>query len=258
MSIQAQPPSVLNSIESATLAEQEAVIERGLQTFYEVGTALLAIRDQRLYRESHGTFEDYCGERWGLKRQRAYELMQTATVVALVSEISDTIPQRESHVAPLVTLSPEQQVEVWQEAVQTAPEGKMTAAHVTETKRRMIPPIPLHAPTPELDYGDIPDEIRPLLARPPAMSADEHQQALDGLNRLSGGKMKRDQSLRTVENAINTIATQDAAMIAQAVDEDTLAMTFDASVRYLEQWISRYRAAKADRHRVVAFVSKGA
>ena len=43
------------------LAELELVIERGLKTFVEVGAALLGIRDGRLYRETHATFEDYCG-----------------------------------------------------------------------------------------------------------------------------------------------------------------------------------------------------
>jgi hypothetical protein len=28
------------------------------------GTALLEVRDRRLYRETHATFEDYCRERW--------------------------------------------------------------------------------------------------------------------------------------------------------------------------------------------------
>lgn len=85
-----------------TLESCEQVIERGLATFVEVGNALLTIRDRRLYRQSHDTFEDYCRDRWGLKRQRAYELIDAASVVGALSEISDTpIPARESHAAAL-------------------------------------------------------------------------------------------------------------------------------------------------------------
>ena len=51
------------------LAECEAVIERGQQTFIEVGQALMEIRDSRLYRETHATFEAYCNERWGWTRR---------------------------------------------------------------------------------------------------------------------------------------------------------------------------------------------
>ncbi len=35
-----------------------------VQTFYEVGNALLQIRDERLYRQTHSTFEEYCREKW--------------------------------------------------------------------------------------------------------------------------------------------------------------------------------------------------
>ncbi len=55
----------------ATLADLEAVIGRGLDTFVEVGLALGAIHERRLYRATHSTFEDYCRERWGMDRTYA-------------------------------------------------------------------------------------------------------------------------------------------------------------------------------------------
>lgn len=115
------------------LTELETVIEHGLQTFVDVGTALMEIRDSRLYRDSHGTFEEYCRERWGLKRQRAYELIDAARIAGSLSEISDKAPVRESHVAPLASLPADTQREVWQRAVETAPNGKVTAKHVEKT-----------------------------------------------------------------------------------------------------------------------------
>lgn len=54
-----------------TLAECEAVIERGRQTFIEVGNALAAIRDGRLYQATHPNFDAYCRERWGMTRRHA-------------------------------------------------------------------------------------------------------------------------------------------------------------------------------------------
>ena len=54
-----------------TLAECEQVIERGRQTFIEVGNALAAIRDGRLYTATHRSFEAYCRERWGMSRTHA-------------------------------------------------------------------------------------------------------------------------------------------------------------------------------------------
>ena len=40
--------------------------------------------------------------------------------------------------SPLTKLAPEQQAEVWQEAVETAPDGKVTAAHVTRVVEKTV------------------------------------------------------------------------------------------------------------------------
>jgi hypothetical protein len=58
------------------LTELEDVIERGLSNFIEVGRALTEIRDSKLYRETHPTFEAYCQERWGFSARRAYQLIE--------------------------------------------------------------------------------------------------------------------------------------------------------------------------------------
>jgi len=51
------------------LAHLEGIIERGLETFIEVGEALLRIREERLYREDgYPSFEAYCQQRWGHRR----------------------------------------------------------------------------------------------------------------------------------------------------------------------------------------------
>lgn len=116
-------------VETARLAELETVIERGLATFVDVGNALLAIRDARLYRQSHDTFEDYCRGRWGMSRPRAYQLIQAAEIGSNLSTIVDT-PPRESQLRPLAKLEPDLQREAWQRVIDTAPNGRVTAAHV--------------------------------------------------------------------------------------------------------------------------------
>lgn len=120
----------LSVTESGELAKHEAVIERGLQTFYEVGTALIAIRDGRLYRVDYPTFEAYCQERWDMSRPRAYQLMEAANVVANLSTTVDILPEVESQARPLTSLEPEAQRIVWEVVQKTAPAGKVTAAHV--------------------------------------------------------------------------------------------------------------------------------
>jgi protein gp37 len=119
----------LTTTEVQRLEVLESVIDAGMQTFVHVGNALLEIRDSRLYRTSHGTFEDYCRERWSMERRHAYRLIDAAQVVENVSNWTQ-IPVTESQARPLTVLEPEQQREVWQRAVETATNGKVTAAHV--------------------------------------------------------------------------------------------------------------------------------
>lgn len=94
-----------SSLIGFALAQREAVIERGLNTFIEVGEALAAIRDKRLYREQYATFEDYCANRWGWKRAHAYRMIEAAEVVQELSPIGDTpLPTTESQARELVPL----------------------------------------------------------------------------------------------------------------------------------------------------------
>jgi hypothetical protein len=132
----------LSLAEQADLTTHESQIERGLQTFYEVGAALLAIRDQRLYRAAHATFEAYCRERWGMTRMRASQLIQAAEIMGDVNNCLQA-PANEAQARPLAAVAPEDRAEVWREAVETAPNGKVTAAHVQRVvDQRSEPPLP--------------------------------------------------------------------------------------------------------------------
>jgi len=120
----------LDASERARLNELEAVIERGLQTFYEVGFALEEIREKKLYRETKKTFEAYCRDKWGIARQTAYRFISAAQVMEILSPIGDILPRKENQVRPLTLLPPELQLEIWQQAVELAPNGIPTAAAV--------------------------------------------------------------------------------------------------------------------------------
>jgi phage N-6-adenine-methyltransferase len=136
--------SAITDSELSVLADCEEKIEKGLKTFYEVGQALLTIRDKRLYRADYPTFETYCVKRWGIARQHAYRLIDAAGVITNLSPIGDKdssdvthgtqkLPQTESQVRPLTQLeTPEEQREVWQEVTEKAEEEgrKVTAKDV--------------------------------------------------------------------------------------------------------------------------------
>jgi hypothetical protein len=115
------------------LEHLEGVINRNLQSFYEVGRALMEIRDRGYYKDvlGYNTFEQYCKERWDFARRTAYQFIDSVKVIDNVRNCAQT-PINESQTRPLARLEPEQQKEVWQKAVETAPDGKVTAKHITE------------------------------------------------------------------------------------------------------------------------------
>ena len=125
-------PSLLSGDEQQQLAHYEGIIERGLTTFIDVGNALAAVRDERLYKQ-YGTFEDYCHERWNMARRTAYQFIEASIVVENVRNCAQILPVNEAQARPLTRLEPEQQREVWRKAVETAPGGKVTGAHVKRT-----------------------------------------------------------------------------------------------------------------------------
>ena len=75
---------VLSRAESIALADCERVIERGMKTFMEVGMALAAIQQNRLYRAQYDTFEEYCAERWGFTGRRGRQLIEAAAIGTIV------------------------------------------------------------------------------------------------------------------------------------------------------------------------------
>ena len=124
---------VLTTQEQEALARCEAVIRRGWESFIEVGVALAQIRDQRLYRAQHQTFEHYCREKWDYRKSHAYRLIAAAEVVKCLSPVGD-IPQptHERQVRPLFGLEPEKIRELWKKAVAKAGSGVVQATVVQE------------------------------------------------------------------------------------------------------------------------------
>lgn len=134
--------------ERARKEQLEGIVIGNFKAFYEVGCALREIRDTGLYRETHKTFEHYSKQLFDIARAEAYRLISAADVVENVSQWetkSDPdfpgqiawAPANERQARALVGLPPEQQAEVWAEAVRTAKDGKITAAHVKRTRRKI-------------------------------------------------------------------------------------------------------------------------
>jgi len=134
----------------------ERKVERAV---FEAGKALMELRDRRLYRSTHSTFEEYCKDRFGFQRRHPYRLIEASAVFdnlmkmcpnGTQTESSDPeiypngtqteneqmcpigtqiLPTSERQVRPITKLEPQQQWEVWQTAVEEAG-GKVPSARV--------------------------------------------------------------------------------------------------------------------------------
>jgi 16S rRNA G966 N2-methylase RsmD len=128
----------LTRTEQDELQQNESVIERNLGTFVEVGTALAAIRDARLYRADHATFEDYCRARWSLSRPRAYQLMDAADTAEEMSTIVDTpFITNEGQARAIASTLKEHGPEVAAQVLREAASDTLTAASITKVANEL-------------------------------------------------------------------------------------------------------------------------
>ncbi len=116
---------------------------------FEAGKALMELRDRRLYRSTHSTFEEYCKDRFGFQRRHPYRLIEASAVFDNLMKMcpngtqtetessnaeiypigTQILPTSERQVRPITKLEPQQQWEVWQTAVKEAG-GKVPSARV--------------------------------------------------------------------------------------------------------------------------------
>jgi hypothetical protein len=130
--------------EADQLQQCETVIEKGQQTFFEVGEALNRIRLDRLFRDEFETFEAYCQERWGWSRQRASQLIIAAQVVTETKALSTRVDIPTERVArELKSVPAADRPKVIDRAQKS---GGLTAASVRETKQAMARPASMGQP----------------------------------------------------------------------------------------------------------------
>lgn len=139
-------PGALSKTGERRLATFEDVIEKGLGTFIQVGGALQAIRDERLYRAEHVNFDDYLRSRWNMSRTYAHRLIE-ATEIAEALPIGNK-PQTESQARALAPIKDDPAaMDAVMDAAKTATNGKPTAEAIKAEVVKVRPPKP--EPSPE-------------------------------------------------------------------------------------------------------------
>ncbi|PSB27686.1 hypothetical protein [Chlorogloea sp. CCALA 695] len=111
----------------------ELKVERA---FYEAGTALRELRDKRLYRSTHRSWEGYCKERFGYGRDCADLKISASIVVEEIKKLPTNrrqfLPTTLEQVRPLIKLQKlEDRTFAWQQAVEQA-DGKVPSGRIVK------------------------------------------------------------------------------------------------------------------------------
>ena len=117
------------------LTEEEQIERKDLETkvscaFFQAGRALQTLRDKRLYRNTHESFEEYCRDCFGHSRQRANYLICGAQIYEILTmSCCQVLPANEYQVRSLAILEPTKQAIAWNQAVENA-EGKVPSSRL--------------------------------------------------------------------------------------------------------------------------------
>ena len=136
----------VSAVEVTELTQEEQSdrlhLERKVErAFFEAGKALIELRDRRLYRSTHKTFDEYCLDRFGYNRSRSYQLVDAAVVVDNLQkcpQIVDILPTAEGQVRPMTKLEPQEQQEAWLKAVEQAGGKVPTGRIVKDVVQRIM------------------------------------------------------------------------------------------------------------------------
>lgn len=121
--------------------------------WYENGLIMLSIRDDGLYKEKYGTFEEYLSQRWDISRRRGHhltvsaEFMQTALKLTnqnvnqnaeLVHISEDNLPKNERQIRPLIEQLDHngERLYVWSKVVESGekPSQRLVEEKIAEFK----------------------------------------------------------------------------------------------------------------------------
>jgi len=109
--------------EITRLKQLEKIIKAGEKTFIEVGLALTEIRDDKLYRAEHGSFEKYMDRAWGWSKQHGYRIIEAAHVAKAIPEVKS-----QNAANALAKVPPPRRQNVVEKIVETG--KKVTAAAI--------------------------------------------------------------------------------------------------------------------------------
>lgn len=147
--------ATLSKKETEWLTQLEASIDKGFRDFHQVGSALMEIRDAKLYRRDYDSFDAYCRGRWGFGKSHAYRQIEAAIVAHNVSPhngttspMGDKVSRKveslpnERQARELAELPADQQREAWESATVDGPTTVSRLADIVARAKACLPPEP--------------------------------------------------------------------------------------------------------------------
>lgn len=143
-------PEVIEALTDEEAADRHRLELKVEKAFYQAAFALRELHERKLYRSTHSRFDHYCRDRFGFSQQNADLLIRAAEVIdnLKVTTIGcNFLPTSERQVRPLTKLNPDEQRQIWEEAVTEAggrvPSGRIVKSIVERLQERNTTPPPI-------------------------------------------------------------------------------------------------------------------
>jgi hypothetical protein len=188
-------PNLIDT-ERRDLALAEAAIDSLRVAFWAAGKALQLIRDARLYRGTHATFEEYVTDRWDMQTSHAYRLIQAWPLAERLSPMGDKLSERQvRELLPVATRhGQDAAVTVYQTVTET--DGIRVTAAVLDDVVKVLPPV--------WDQEQAVEQIRAYLAGLP------HQQPAPSANPSTSWEAEASRLRLTVRRIVTAPSWQTA------------------------------------------------
>lgn len=144
MEISSRQRPVPEDEEKAEFKRQHKIVVKGVKAFWEIGRALAAIRNDKLWKAGgYKSWDGYCRSVAGMSRIHAHRLVEANEFVEELKMLprGNILPQMEAQVRPLLRLpDPEQRAEAWFTAVEEAGGQQPTGAQIRKVVFEILNP----------------------------------------------------------------------------------------------------------------------
>jgi len=174
---------LLSPIDRQTLRRLEKLIDDNIKAFLKCGNALKEIRDNKLYRETHKTFEAYCEDRFEFGKSQAYRLIDAADEMASIQHLpgSEAITSV-AQVSSIAKLKPEDKPSVLAD-IAASKKTKKSVNSIIKDKINETIDIPLSEAVDKIIEKRIEDDEAPPHT---AGAADRRPKIWAAANKLDG------------------------------------------------------------------------